>query len=72
MSTWYILSTMEFYPIYLGTDRHVLDAPYPSYIKVRLGNGKTFEVKADKINDRNRRVKAVKLSGKPYTRGYIA
>ena len=38
---------------------------------VLLENGKTFEVKADKVSDKNRYVKAVKLNGKPYTKGYI-
>ena len=40
-------------------------------MKVSLENGKTFEVKADKVSDKNRYVKSVKLNGKPYTKGYI-
>ena len=68
---WYILSAMGFYPVCPGTDQYVLGAPYLPYMKVRLENGKTFEVKADKVSDKNRYVKAVKLNGKPYTKGYI-
>ncbi len=71
MSAWYILSAMGFYPVCPGTDQYVLGAPYLPYMKVRLENGKTFEVKADKVSDKNRYVKAVKLNGKPYTKGYI-
>ena len=71
MSAWYILSAMGFYPVCPGTDQYVLGAPYLPYMKVRLENGKTFEVKADKVSDKNRYVKAVRLNGKPYTKGYI-
>ena len=71
MSAWYIFSAMGFYPVCPGTDQYVLGAPYLPYIKVSLENGKTFEVKAEKISDKNRYVKAVKLNGKPYTKGYI-
>ena len=62
---------MGFYPVCPGTDQYVLGAPYLPYIKVMLENGKTFEVKADKVSDKNRYVKSVKLNGKPYTKGYI-
>ena len=71
MSAWYILSSMGFYPVCPGTDQYVLGAPYLPYIKVALENGKTFEVKADKVSDKNRYVKSVKLNGKPYTKGFI-
>ena len=71
MSAWYVFSAMGFYPVCPGTDQYVLGAPYLPYMKVRLENGKTFEVKADKVSDKNRYVKAVKLNGKPYTKGYI-
>ena len=71
MSAWYILSSMGFYPVCPGTDQYVLGAPYLPYIKVMLENGKTFEVKADKVSDKNRYVKSVKLNGKPYTKGFI-
>lgn len=71
MSAWYIFSAMGFYPVCPGTDQYVLGAPYLPYIKVTLENGKTFEVVAEKISDKNRYVKSVRLNGKPYTKGYI-
>lgn len=71
MSAWYIFSAMGFYPVCPGTDQYVLGAPYLPFIKVRLENGKTFEIKADKVSDKNRYVKSVKLNGKPYEKGYI-
>ena len=71
MSAWYIFSAMGFYPVCPGTDQYVLGAPYLPYMKVQLENGKTFEIKADKVSDKNRYVKSVLLNGKPYTKGYI-
>ena len=71
MSAWYILSAMGFYPVCPGTDQYVLGAPYLPYMKISLENGKTLEIKADKVSDKNRYVKSVTLNGKPYTKGYI-
>lgn len=71
MSAWYILSAMGFYPVCPGTDQYVLGAPYLPYMKVRLENGRTFEIRADKVSDKNRYVESVTLNGKPYTKGYI-
>ena len=62
---------MGFYPVCPGTDQYVLGAPYLPYMKVSLENGKTFEVRADKVSDKNRYVKSVRLNGKPYTKAYI-
>jgi putative alpha-1,2-mannosidase len=71
MSAWYLFSAMGFYPVCPGTDQYVLGAPYLPYIKLSLQNGKTFEIKAPGVNDKNRYVKQVRLNGKPYTKMYI-
>lgn len=71
MSAWYIFSAMGFYPVCPGTNQYVLGAPYFPYMKVNLGGGKYLEIKADKISDKMRYVKSVKLNGKPYTKAYI-
>jgi len=71
MSAWYILSAMGFYPVCPGTNQYVLGAPYLPYMKVNLENGNSLIIKANKISDKNRYVKSVKLNGKPYVKGYI-
>ncbi len=71
MSAWYILSAMGFYPVCPGTDQYVIGAPYLPYMKVNLENGKTFTIKADKVSDKNRYIKSVKLNGRPYAKAYI-
>ena len=71
MSAWYLFGAMGFYPVCPGTDQYVLGAPYVPYMKLALDNGKTFEIKAPEVSDKNRYVKSVLLNGKPYTKTYI-
>ena len=71
MSAWYLFTAMGFYPVCPGTDQYVLGAPYVPYMKLKLDNGKTMEIKADGVSDTNRYVKSVLLNGKPYSKTYI-
>ena len=71
MSAWYIFSALGFYPVCPGTDQYVLGAPYLPYMKIDLPNGKTLEIKAPRVNDKNRYVKTVLRNGKPYSKMYI-
>lgn len=72
MSAWYIFSAMGFYPVCPGSDEYVLGAPYLPYLNLQLGNGKTLEIKAPGVSDKNRYVQSVLLNGKPYTKLYIS
>ncbi|WP_108822573.1 GH92 family glycosyl hydrolase [Dysgonomonas sp. Marseille-P4361] len=72
MSAWYIFSAMGFYPVCPGSNQYILGAPYVPYMKVKLGEGKYLEIKADKVSDKMRYVKSVKLNGKPYNKAYIS
>ena len=71
MSAWYIFSVMGFYPVCPGSDQYVLGAPYLPYMKVRLGNGKTLEIKAPAVNDENRYVQKVTLNGQVISKLFI-
>jgi predicted alpha-1,2-mannosidase len=63
MSAWYIFSAMGFYPVCPGSDQYVLGAPYLPYMKLDLPNGNVLEIKAPKVSDDNRYVKAMKIDG---------
>ena len=41
------------------------------YLKVRLGNGKTLEIKAPDVSDENRYVQKVTLNGQKITKLYL-
>lgn len=71
MSAWYIFSALGFYPVCPGTDQYVIGAPYVPYACISLSDGKTLEIKAPGVSDRNRYIKSVKLNGKPYNKNYF-
>ncbi len=71
MSAWYIFSALGFYPVCPGTDRYILGAPYLPRILVTLPNGKTLEIRAPGVSDRNRYVKDFRINGIPVERLYV-
>jgi len=71
MSAWYIFSAMGFYPVCPGSDQYVLGAPYLPELKVRLGNGKTLEIKAPEVSDENRYVQKVSFNGQDISKLYL-
>ena len=71
MSAWYIFSAMGFYPVCPGSDQYVIGAPYMPYVNLTLPSGKTLEIKAPGVSDKNRYVKSVKLNGVEITRNYL-
>ena len=71
MSAWYLFSVMGFYPVCPGTDQYVLGAPYLPYVKLKLPDGKTLEIKAPGVSDKKRYVQSLKLNGVSYDKMYI-
>ena len=71
MSAWYIFSVMGFYPVCPGSEQYVFGAPYLPYLKVRLGNERTLEIKAPGVSDENRYVQKVTLNGQEITQLYL-
>ena len=71
MSAWYIFTAMGFYPVCPGSDQYVIGAPYFPYLKVRLENGSSIEIKADGVNSDNRYVHGVRLNGKQYKKAFF-
>ena len=71
MSAWYIFSAMGFYPVCPGSGEYVIGAPYMPYMKVTLANGKTLEIKAPKVSDKNRYIQQVKWNGQIYDKCYL-
>lgn len=71
MSAWYIFTAMGFYPVCPGTDQYVLGAPYLPYMRINFPSGKTLEIKAAGVSDRNKYVKSVRLNGRKLDRLYL-
>ncbi len=71
MSAWYIFSVMGFYPVCPGSGEYVLGAPYLPYLKVKLPNGRTLEIRAEGAGDRRRYVREMRVNGERWTKNYV-
>jgi predicted alpha-1,2-mannosidase len=66
MSAWYVLSSLGFYPVTPGKPVYAIGAPQFPKVSLKLENGKTFTVTADKISDKNIYVQKMFLNGKEF------
>lgn len=71
MSAWYILSAMGIYQVEPAGGKYVFGTPLFPEVRMNVGSGKTFTIKALDVSDRNIYIQSVRLNGKPYTRSYI-
>lgn len=70
MSSWYILSSLGFYPVNPAQGVYDLGAPMFEEAIVEVANGKTFTVSADGLEE-NQFVQSVSLNGETLNRSYI-
>ncbi|MCB0762386.1 MAG: GH92 family glycosyl hydrolase [Flavobacteriales bacterium] len=66
MSSWYVLSSMGFYPVTPGSTKYVLGAPLFEETAIHLENGNTFTIKALNNPLQNAYVERMELNGQPY------
>ncbi|MDG5798884.1 GH92 family glycosyl hydrolase [Marinilabiliaceae bacterium ANBcel2] len=71
MSSWYVLSSMGFYPVNPATGVYLFGAPLWSDVKINLYNDNHFRIKAPNISDENIYVDKVKLNGVVVDRPWI-
>ena len=86
MSAWYILSAMGIYQVEPAGGKYVFGSPLFPEVRMKVGNGKTFTIRAHGIaepeanasgttahgvSEDNCYIQSVRLNGKPYTRSYI-
>lgn len=64
MSAFVVFSQMGFYPVTPGSPTYNIGSPVFSDVKLDLGNGKTFEIKALNSSDENKYIQSAKLNGK--------
>lgn len=64
MSAFVVFSQMGFYPVTPGSPTYNIGSPVFTDVKVDLGNGNTFEVKANNASEENKYVQSAKLNGK--------
>ena len=71
MSSWYIWSSMGFYPVDPASGVYSFGSPQLRRADITLANGKTFTVKTNRRGADDCYIKAVKLNGKKYKKNYI-
>jgi predicted alpha-1,2-mannosidase len=70
-STWYVFSSLGFYPVCPGSKEYVLGIPLFKKATVTLENGKKLVIYSRNLSPANRYVQQVLVNGKPYTRRYF-
>ena len=63
MSAFVVFSQMGFYPVTPGSPTYNVGSPVFTDVKVDLGNGNTFEVKANNASPENKYVQSARLNG---------
>lgn len=63
MSAFVVFSQMGFYPVTPGSPTYNIGSPVFTDVKVDLGGGNTFEVKANNASAENKYVQSAKLNG---------
>lgn len=64
MSAFVVFSQMGFYPVTPGSPTYNIGSPVFTDVKVDMGGGNTFEVKANNASEENKYVQSAKLNGK--------
>jgi predicted alpha-1,2-mannosidase len=71
-SSWYVLSAMGFYPVDPSSPDYILGSPIFDRVRLRMGNGKVFEIVARNNSARNIYIQSATLDGKPWTKPWFS
>jgi len=71
MSSWYVLSSLGFYPVTPGSNVYAIGSPIFKNAVINLENNNTFIIKAKNVSDKNIYIQSATLNGKPYNKSYI-
>ncbi|WPV64916.1 GH92 family glycosyl hydrolase [Chitinophaga sp. LS1] len=71
MSSWYVMSSLGFYPVNPAKGIYVLGSPLFDKAVLKLAGGKTFTVETVNNSGTNIYIQSATLNGKPYKNSYI-
>jgi predicted alpha-1,2-mannosidase len=71
LSSWYVLSSMGFYPVTPGSTFYAIGSPLFGEVTIETGNKKSFVIKAENNSHLNKYIQSATLNGKPITRTWI-
>nr|MBC8435959.1 glycoside hydrolase family 92 protein [Bacteroidota bacterium] len=71
MSAWYVFSALGFYPVTPAADIYAIGTPQFPFSKINLENGKSFTIRANRINMRSFYIQSCSLNGKDLNSPFI-
>ncbi|WP_143309603.1 GH92 family glycosyl hydrolase [Chitinophaga vietnamensis] len=71
MSSWYVMSSLGFYPVNPANGVYVLGSPLFDKATLNLQGGKKFTVQTINNSPENIYIQSITLNGKPYSKSFI-
>ena len=71
MSAWYVFNAAGLYPFCPGTPCYLIGSPLFEQTDLRLGQGRTFTVRARNNGPANRYIQSARLNGRKFTRTWL-
>ena len=71
MSSWYVLSSLGFYPVTPGHDYYAIGTPLFKEATINLENNNSFTIKARNVSDQNIYIQSAKLNGENYNKSFL-
>lgn len=76
MSAWYVFSALGFYPVTPASNEYIIGTPLFEKAIINLesrgkSGGKTFQIEAENLSEKNKYIASAKLNGKPLKRSFI-
>ncbi|MDR0575675.1 MAG: glycoside hydrolase family 92 protein [Tannerella sp.] len=72
LSSFVVFSAMGFYPVTPGSSIYNIGSPLFKQVKLKLGNGKIFEIKAQNCSDENKYIQSATLNGKLWNKPWFS
>jgi len=71
MTAFVVFSQMGFYPVTPGSPTYNIGSPRFPYVKMNVGGGKLFEIKAHNASGENKYIQSAKLNGKVWNQPWF-
>lgn len=71
LSAWYVMSAMGFYPVCPGDNNYIIGSPIFGEVTIKLDDGNSFIIKANKVSSENMFIQSAKLNGEEYDKSYF-
>lgn len=71
-SSWYVLSAMGFYPVDPASPDFIIGSPIFDRVRLRMGNGKLFEIVAHHNSPQNKYIQSATLNGKAWNKPWFS